>query len=146
MRDGALPEEIERGGEGQPRDKASQSDAIVEIGVREERNVVPIGPQTPEAGYGKHVYHIYAIRVADRDRLIAALAEKDIHCGIHYPIPVHLLDAYESLNLRKGSFPVAEKSAAEFVSLPMFPELTREQIVAVAEGIKTNVEGAVTRS
>ena len=89
-----------------------------------------------EARYGKHVYHIYAIRVADRDRLIAALAEKDIHCGIHYPIPVHLLDAYKSLNLGKGSFPVAEKSASEFVSLPMFAELTREQIGAVVDAIK----------
>jgi dTDP-4-amino-4,6-dideoxygalactose transaminase len=89
-----------------------------------------------EAGYGKHVYHIYAIRVADRDRLIAALTEMDIHCGIHYPIPVHLLDAYRSLNLGKGSFPVAEKSAAEFVSLPMFAELKTEQIRLVSEMVK----------
>ena len=96
------------------------------------------GVTTPkQAGYAKHVYHIYAIRVADRDRLIASLAEKDIHCGIHYPIPLHLLDAYNSLNLGKGSFPVAEKSAAEFVSLPMFPELTRQQIAQVAGEIAT---------
>jgi dTDP-4-amino-4,6-dideoxygalactose transaminase len=81
-----------------------------------------------EVSYGKHVYHIYAIRVPDRDRLIADLAANDIHCGIHYPIPIHLLDAYKSLNQGKGSFPVAERSAAEFVSLPMFPELTPEQI------------------
>jgi len=92
-----------------------------------------------EAVYAKHVYHIYAIRVADRDRLIAALAEKDIHCGIHYPIPLHLLDAFKSLNLGKGSFPVAEKSAAEFVSLPMFAELSREQIEFAAKGIKENL-------
>jgi len=90
-----------------------------------------------EAGYGKHVYHIYAIRVADRDRLIAALAEKDIHCGIHYPIPVHLLDAYKSLGYRKGAFPVAEKAAAEFVSLPMYPELAKEQITVVSQEIKS---------
>jgi dTDP-4-amino-4,6-dideoxygalactose transaminase len=99
-----------------------------------------------EAAYAKHVYHIYAIRVPDRDRLIGALAEKDIHCGIHYPIPVHLLEAYKSLNLCKGSFPVAEKCAAEFVSLPMFPELTREQVRAVAEGVKVNLKGMLTRS
>ncbi len=89
-----------------------------------------------EAAYAKHVYHIYAVRVSDRDRLIAALAEKDIHCGIHYPIPVHLLDAYKSLNLGKGSFPVAERCAAEFVSLPMFPELTREQVATVVKEIR----------
>ena len=97
-----------------------------------------------EAGYGKHVYHIYAIRVSERDRLIAALAEKDIHCGIHYPIPVHLLDAYKSLNLGKGSFPVAEKSASEFVSLPMFAELTREQIARVATELKAIVLAPVS--
>ncbi len=88
-----------------------------------------------QAPYANHVYHIYAIRVPDRDRLIAALAEKDIHCGIHYPIPLHLLAAYKSLNLGKGSFPVAEQCAAEFVSLPMFPELTPDQIRFVADGV-----------
>jgi dTDP-4-amino-4,6-dideoxygalactose transaminase len=106
------------------------------------KGVKGVMPPT-EAGHGKHVYHIYAIRVADRDRLIAALAEKDIHCGIHYPIPVHLLDAYKSLNLGKGSFPVAEKSAAEFVSLPMFAELTKEQIARVAAELKAVVAAPV---
>jgi dTDP-4-amino-4,6-dideoxygalactose transaminase len=72
--------------------------------------------------------------------VIAALAEKDIHCGIHYPIPVHLLDAYKFLNLGNGSFPVAERSAAEFVSLPMYPELTPAQIDRVAAGIATFLE------
>jgi len=96
-----------------------------------------------EAPYAKHVYHLYAVRVADRDRLIAALAEKDIHCGIHYPIPVHLLDAYKPLNLEDGSFPVAEKSAAEFVSLPMFPELRREQINRVASELRAAITAPV---
>ncbi|MBN2515750.1 MAG: DegT/DnrJ/EryC1/StrS family aminotransferase [Deltaproteobacteria bacterium] len=89
-----------------------------------------------EADYAKHVYHIYAIRVQNRDQLISKLAEKEIFCGIHYPVPVHLQDAYKSLGLGKGSFPVAEKCAEEFVSLPMFPELTEEQIEYVATNIK----------
>jgi dTDP-4-amino-4,6-dideoxygalactose transaminase len=89
-----------------------------------------------EASYGKHVYHIYAIRVTGRDRLIAALAEKDIYCGIHYPIPVHLLDAYKPLGYSTGAFPVAEKAASEFVSLPMFPELTAGQIARVVDELK----------
>ena len=92
-----------------------------------------------ESAHGKHVYHLFAIRVAERDRIIAALAEKEIFCGIHYPIPVHLLDAYKFLNLRKGSFPVAEKSASEFVSLPMFPELNREKIEFVVRGLKESM-------
>jgi dTDP-4-amino-4,6-dideoxygalactose transaminase len=87
------------------------------------------GVITPsQADYSKHVYHIYAIRVRNRDTLINTLAEKNIFCGIHYPVPVHLQEAYQSLRLRKGSFPVAEYCAEELVSLPMFPELTREQI------------------
>ena len=87
-----------------------------------------------EASYAKHVYHIYAIRVKDRDDVITALAAKDIHCGIHYPIPLHLQEAYESLGYRAGSFPVAEKAAAEFVSLPMYPELAQGMIEGVVKG------------
>jgi len=103
------------------------------------------GVTTPkQAGYAKHVYHIYAIRVADRDRLIASLAEKDVHCGIHYPISVHLLDAYKSLGYQQGAFPVAEKAASEFVSLPMFPELTGEQISRVAVELKAAIAASVS--
>ena len=91
------------------------------------------------AAYAKHVYHIYAIRVVDRDQLIVALAEMDIHCGIHYPIPLHLLEAYRSLDLGRGSFPVSEKCSAEFVSLPMFPELSGEQIERVVGEIRRNL-------
>jgi len=95
------------------------------------------GVTTPyEADYAKHVYHIYAIRVENRDSLISKLAEKEIFCGIHYPVSVHLQDAYKSLGLGKGSFPVAEKCAEQFVSLPMFPELKEEQIEYVANSIK----------
>jgi dTDP-4-amino-4,6-dideoxygalactose transaminase len=87
------------------------------------------------SAHNKHVYHIYAIRVQNRDALIKTLAEKDIHCGIHYPIPLHLQDAYKDLRLSKGSFPVAEKVASEFVSLPMFPELRQDQIEFVVREI-----------
>jgi dTDP-4-amino-4,6-dideoxygalactose transaminase len=84
----------------------------------------------------KHVFHIYAIRIKERDRLMAFLGDKGISCGIHYPVPVHLQKAYEGLGLSEGSFPVAERCAAEFLSLPMFPELTSEQIRFVADEIK----------
>lgn len=88
------------------------------------------------ANYGTHVYHIYAIRTRNRDELISTLAAKDIHCGIHYPTPIHLQEAYDFLGLPKGTFPIAEKSAAELVSLPMFPELTREQIEYITREIR----------
>ena len=89
-----------------------------------------------EAPYGRHVYHIYALRVRNRDRVLEALGARGIMCGIHYPVPVHLQEAYAFLGHRRGAFPVAERCADEFLSLPMFPELTSEQIEAVVTGLK----------
>jgi dTDP-4-amino-4,6-dideoxygalactose transaminase len=89
-----------------------------------------------ETADNKHIYHIYAIRIKERDRLMAFLAEKGISCNIHYPVPIHLQEAYRALGLGKGSFPVAEKCASEYLSLPMYAELTSEQIAWVAEQIK----------
>jgi dTDP-4-amino-4,6-dideoxygalactose transaminase len=103
-----------------------------------------IVPQEPD--FAKHIYHIYAIRVKNRDKLMNALAERGISCGIHYPIPIHLQDAYNSLGLKKGSFPVAEKIAEEFISLPMYPELTEEQIKYVAEEIKNYLSQSPQRT
>jgi dTDP-4-amino-4,6-dideoxygalactose transaminase len=89
-----------------------------------------------EADYAKHVYHVYAIRTNARDAMLERLAEKNIYCGIHYPVPVHLQKAYELLELPAGSFPIAEKCASEFLSLPMFPELSREQIEHIVTEIR----------
>jgi len=93
-----------------------------------------------EAAYAKHVYHIYPIRVKERDAFIKALSDKDIHCGIHYPVPIHFTEAYQPLGLGKGSFPVAEQAAGELVSLPMYPGLTEIQIIRV-----TNVVNETAR-
>jgi len=89
-----------------------------------------------EAAYAEHVYHVYGVRVKDRQGLMEALSEKDIGCGIHYPIPLHLQEAYQDMGLGRGSFPVSEQCADEEVSLPMFPELTAEQIEYVAQVVK----------
>jgi dTDP-4-amino-4,6-dideoxygalactose transaminase len=94
-----------------------------------------------ESPGNKHVYHIYAIRVPNRDSFIQALAQKDIHCGIHYPIPLHLQDAYKALGLKRGSFPIAEEVASEFVSLPMFPELRQVQIEYAVREIELMLAG-----
>lgn len=88
-----------------------------------------------EESYAKHVYHIYAIRVKDRDNLISYLKDKGISCGIHYPIPIHLQEAYSFMNLKKGSFPVSEACATEFVSLPIYPELSEQQVSYVIDSI-----------
>ncbi len=92
-----------------------------------------------EADYAKHIYHLYVIRTQNRDAFMAALAENEVFCGIHYPVPLHLQDAYSSLGYKKGDFPVAEKCCEQLVSLPMFPELTPEQIGYVVEKIKNFV-------
>jgi len=89
-----------------------------------------------EAEYARHIYHVYAIRVPEREALMKFLAEKEVQTGIHYPIPIHLQPAYQFLGLRPGSFPVAEQCAQQFLSLPMYPELTDEQIEYTAQQIK----------
>jgi dTDP-4-amino-4,6-dideoxygalactose transaminase len=91
------------------------------------------GVATPfEADYARHAYHVYAIRVQERDEVWRFLEEKGIGCGVHYPIPIHLQEACRSLGYTEGAFPVAEDLAEEFLSLPMFPELTGEQTEYVA--------------
>jgi dTDP-4-amino-4,6-dideoxygalactose transaminase len=75
-----------------------------------------------------HVFHLYVIEVEHRDRVAAALRERGIQIGIHYPIPIHLQSAYTELGLTRGAFPQTERIAERVLSLPMFPELTEEQI------------------
>jgi len=84
-----------------------------------------------------HVWHVYAVRVRERDLLRAQLAEAGISTGIHYPAAVHLQPAYASLGYRPGDFPVAEQLAEQTLSLPMFPELTRAQIERVGAALST---------
>jgi dTDP-4-amino-4,6-dideoxygalactose transaminase len=86
-----------------------------------------------EMQQAKHIYHLYVIRVADRDKVKAALEAKGVGCGLHYPIPIHMLDAYKHLKKGPGSFPAAEEAAREILSLPMFPEITEEQQQYVAQ-------------
>jgi dTDP-4-amino-4,6-dideoxygalactose transaminase len=85
-----------------------------------------------EAKYARHVYHVYAIRVQERDAVLRDLQEKGVGCAVHYPVPIHLQDACRNLGYQKGAFPIAENLADEFLSLPMFPELTEDQIEYVA--------------
>lgn len=90
-----------------------------------------------EADYVKHVYHLYVIRTEKRrDKLSEELKSKGIAVGIHYPIPLHLQPAYRYLGYKEGDFPVTEKTSREILSLPMFAELTDEQIEEIVELIK----------
>lgn len=86
--------------------------------------------------YSTHIYHLYVVRVSGRAKLQDFLNKNNIQTGIHYPIPIHLTDAYKSLGYGPGSFPITEEYANQILSLPMFPELTEEQIAYVVEKIK----------
>jgi dTDP-4-amino-4,6-dideoxygalactose transaminase len=97
-----------------------------------------------EASWTKGVYHLYVVRVQDREALQAALAEAGIGTGIHYPIPLHLQKAYENLNFKKGDFPVTERVAAEIVSLPMFPQMTNEQVNEISKRVREFVGARVS--
>jgi dTDP-4-amino-4,6-dideoxygalactose transaminase len=88
-----------------------------------------------EPSWSRAVYHLYVVRTEDRDGMMNHLKKAGIGTGIHYPIPLHLQKAYASLRYSLGDFPVAEKAAAQIVSLPMFPQLTTEQQARVVEEI-----------
>jgi dTDP-4-amino-4,6-dideoxygalactose transaminase len=101
-------------------------DEVDEVGVPAFDRATPLS----------HVFHLFVIRVRQRDALLAFLKEKGVFCGIHYPIPIHLQDAYAELGHKPGDFPVTEQAAGEILSLPMFAELTDEQITYTVDCIK----------
>jgi dTDP-4-amino-4,6-dideoxygalactose transaminase len=95
------------------------------------------GIQTPfEMNGAKHIYHQYTIRIKDRDKVKQALDAAKVSNMIYYPVPLHLQAAYKDLNMKLGSLPVTERAADEVLSLPMYPELTEEQIKSVADAVK----------
>lgn len=95
-----------------------------------------------EAGYGKHVYHIFAVRLKDRDRVLAELTKSGISAMVHYPVPLHLQKVYKSLGYKAGDCPVAETICREVLCLPIHPGLTKEQAGHVSRTLKRLVENA----
>lgn len=96
------------------------------------------GLVTPvEPGWSRSNYHLYIIQTDRRDELQQYLKEQGIGTGLHYPLPLHLQEAYRRLNYKKNDFPVAEAAAERILSLPMFPSLKKEQQERVATSIKT---------
>jgi dTDP-4-amino-4,6-dideoxygalactose transaminase len=89
-----------------------------------------------EQPYARAVWHLYVVRHPRRDALQAELQRRGVATLIHYPIPLHLQPAFAALGGRRGDFPVAEKAAAEILSLPLYPELTDQQARAVAAALR----------
>jgi dTDP-4-amino-4,6-dideoxygalactose transaminase len=100
-----------------------------------------ITPYRPDST--RSVYHLYVVRVQDREGLQKHLAESKIDTGIHYPVPLHLQKAYENFGYKRGDFPVTERIAAEIVSLPMFPQLLAEQQARVVDETARFLQTAV---
>ncbi|HUS50744.1 MAG TPA: DegT/DnrJ/EryC1/StrS family aminotransferase [Candidatus Paceibacterota bacterium] len=93
--------------------------------------------ETPrEADYTNHIYHLYVIKIKEREKLAEYLKSKEIDTGMHYPIPIPLQEAYSYLGYKLGDFPITEQVVNEILSLPIYPELTEEQITYVVEKIK----------
>ena len=112
-----------------------------ELLAKVEGVVAPFDPK-----YSKSVYHLYVIRVLNREEFMKELGAAGIGTGIHYPVPLHQQKAYAHLGHKKGDFPVTDKVAPEIVSLPMFPTLTQEQqervVKAVAEFVGSRERAA----
>ena len=110
-----------------------------------DRLLAEVEPVTKPAcaPYARHVYHIYGIRVPQRDRILAELKNRGVYCGIHYPVPIHLQKAYSSVGQTAGAYPVTESWAEEMLSLPMYPELSYEQISYVVECLREILQSVV---
>jgi dTDP-4-amino-4,6-dideoxygalactose transaminase len=93
----------------------------------------------------RHVYHVYAVRLRNRDATRAQLQAKGIQTGVHYPIPVHLQPAYADLGYSAGDFPVSEQVASEVLSLPIFPEMTSAQVAEVADAVLAAEQSVVAQ-
>ncbi|HXZ39891.1 MAG TPA: DegT/DnrJ/EryC1/StrS family aminotransferase [Terriglobales bacterium] len=93
-----------------------------------------------EPSWSKAVYHLYVVRTEDREGMMDHLKKTGIGTGIHYPIPLHLQKAYASLSYGPGDFPIAERIAAEIMSLPMFPQLTQVQLERIVGEIRAFVQ------
>jgi dTDP-4-amino-4,6-dideoxygalactose transaminase len=103
--------------------------SLDELGAR-RGIVLPI-----EAGFGRHIYHLFIIRTKKRDELASYLKAKQIGCEIYYPIPLHLQECFGEWGYKKGVFPESERAAQEALALPIYPELTEEMQSRVVDVI-----------
>jgi dTDP-4-amino-4,6-dideoxygalactose transaminase len=95
-----------------------------------------------EPQWARSVFHLFVVRVQDREGLMKWLSDEHIGTGIHYPVPLHLQRAYQGLGYQKGDFPVAEAVAPEIVSLPMYPQLSADQQERVVDAIQRFAMGS----
>jgi dTDP-4-amino-4,6-dideoxygalactose transaminase len=111
----------------QRRQAAAEYDkALADTGIE-----VPV-----EMDYSRHVYHLYVIQSENRDALRQQLADVGIESGLHYPIPLHLQEAYRFLGYKQGDFPVTERVKSRILSLPMYPGIDSKSVERVASEVR----------
>jgi dTDP-4-amino-4,6-dideoxygalactose transaminase len=112
------------------RSRQDRAEAYQKLFSSVEGVVLPLEPN-----WSRAIYHLYVVRVHDREALRKHLAAANIGTGIHYPIPLHLQNAYRTLGYHQGDFPVTERIAAEILSLPMYPGLDGAEQECVVESV-----------
>lgn len=112
------------------------NDARRQVAALYDAGLPPYLGRPGEAPQRRHVYHVYAVRSPRREHLRAALGRRGIASAIHYPHPIHLLPAYRDLGYAQGDFPVSERLAEEFLSLPIWPGMTADQVEAVCTALR----------
>lgn len=108
---------------------------------REALAGLPLALPPDDTKGDRSIYHLFVVRVARRERFRDALRAREIATEIHYPTPIHLQPAYASLGLGPGTYPAAERRAAQIVSLPLYPELTDPEFQQVVEAIRDVMKG-----
>ncbi len=107
-----------------------------------DRLLTPSGIEPPKvAPYSSHVYHLYAVRLANRDQVRQELAARGVQTAVHYPSPIHFVPAWQDLGYGAGDFPCSERAAEEVLSLPLYPALTNSQIERVCRELEEVCNG-----
>ena len=114
------------------RDKFTQSGISISLNEFDTKKGIVI---SDEAGFGRHIYHLFMIRTKNRDVLISNLKSNQIGCEIYYPVPLHLQECFRVYGYKRGDFPVSEKASEETLALPIYPEMTDEMIFRVVDVI-----------
>ncbi len=125
--------------EARRRNAALYREEFVRLGI-DARITLPSEPHAASGLKNHHIYHQYVLRVPQRDRVRESLTAAGIGCAVYYPVPLHLQECFASLGHREGNFPEAEKASRETLALPIYPELTPEQIREVAEALARALE------
>jgi len=116
------------------RNAALYREEFTKLGLL-DRITLPVEPYAASGAKNHHVYHQYVVRVPHRDKVRAALTAAGIGCAVYYPVPLHLQECFASLGHSEGDFPESERAARESLALPIYPELTPEQVREVAEAL-----------